>query len=370
MSDLHLRMAALSADVTSAVIERCRAEVPYYRELPRQVLEGEVSRSVEAVHTLLLRTLRDGGEVRPGDLTRLIEWSARRAEERVPLEAVTAAYLVGAQEWWHSLAAAAEPGELAEAGANLLTCLRTAMPAVVLAHQQAQEDLNSEDKRVRRALLTALLDGRPYEGPAEAARVAVAGEHEVMAFAFDADPPTRLVQSSLDAHTGVPVLMDPVAGIALLPGRPDLPDLVATLARDVGEPLLAAGAPAADPAAVPAAAAEARRVLDLVQRLGRPPGFYRLDDVLLEYQLARPGDALVRLAAKLDPLEEHPYLMETLRVFVDRGHNRRQTALALSIHRNTLDYRLQRVSTLTGLDFAVPAEARLLQAALTVRDLG
>ena len=369
MSDLHSRMAALTTDVTAAVIERCRAEVPFYRDLPRQVLEGEVARSVAAVHTLLVRTLRDGGEVRPGDLTLLIEWSARRAEERVPLEAVTAAYLVGAREWWRVLTETAEPGELAEAGANLLTCLHTAMPAVVLAHQQAQEDLHSEDKRVRRALLTALLDGRPYEALAEAARVAVAGEHEVVAFAFESDPPTRLVQSSLDASTGVPVLMDHVAGIALLPGRPDLPDLIATLARDVGQPLFAAGAPTGEPAAIPSAATEAGRVLDLVQRLGRPPGFYRLDDVLLEYQLARPGDALIRLAAKVDPLAEHPYLLETLRVFVDHGHNRRQTALALSIHRNTLDYRLQRVCALTGLDLAVPAEARLLQAALTARDL-
>ncbi|WP_304455384.1 CdaR family transcriptional regulator [Nocardiopsis sp. YSL2] len=369
MPDLHTRMTALSTDVTAAVIARCRAEVPFYRDLPRPVLEGEVARSVAAVHALLVRTLRDGGEVRPGDLTRLIEWSARRAEERVPLEAVTAAYLVGAQEWWRALTAAAEPGELAEAGASLLACLHSAMPAVVLAHQQAQEDLRSEDKRVRRALLTALLDGRPYEALAEVARIAVAGEYEAVAFAFESDPPTRLVQSSLDAYTGVPVLMDLVAGIALLPGRPDLAELSTTLARDVGESPLAAAAPAPGPAAVPAAAAEAGRVLDLVRRLGRPPGVYRLNDVLLEYQLARPGDALVRLAAKLDPLEEHPYLLETLRVFVDHGHNRRKTALALSIHRNTLDYRLQRVCALTGLDLAVPAEARLLQAALTARDL-
>ncbi|WP_121183408.1 CdaR family transcriptional regulator [Nocardiopsis sp. Huas11] len=369
MSDLHARMTALSTEVTTAVIARCGAEVPFYRDLPRPVLDGEVARSVAAVHALLLRTLRDGGEVRPGDLTRLIEWSARRAEERAPLEAVTAAYLVGAQEWWRVLTGAAEPGELAEAGASLLSCLHTALPAVALAHQQAREDLNSEDKRVRRALLTALLDGRPYEALAEAARFTVTGEHEVVAFAFESDPPTRLVQSSLDASTGVPVLMDHVAGIALLPRGPDLPDLVATLARDVGEPLSAAAAPASDPAGIPAAAAEAGRVLDLVQRLGRPPGFYRLDDVLLEYQLARPGGALLRLAAKLDPLEEHPYLLETLRVFVDHGHNRRQSALTLSIHRNTLDYRLQRVCALTGLDLAVPAEARLLQAALTARAL-
>jgi sugar diacid utilization regulator len=56
-------------------------------------------------------------------------------------------------------------------------------------------------------------------------------------------------------------------------------------------------------------------------------------------------------------------------VFVDLGHNRRQSALELCIHRNTLDYRLHRVSTLTGLDLSVRAEARLLQTALVARDL-
>ncbi|WP_312882659.1 helix-turn-helix domain-containing protein [Streptosporangium album] len=62
-------------------------------------------------------------------------------------------------------------------------------------------------------------------------------------------------------------------------------------------------------------------------------------------------------------------MVDTLRAFVNRGHNRRRTAQDLHIHRNTLDYRLHRVTALTGLDLTVPAEARLLEAALTARDL-
>ncbi|MFG3137342.1 PucR family transcriptional regulator [Streptomyces sp. NPDC048211] len=362
-------MAVRSADLTATVIDRCAAEVPFYGELPRRTLDGEVTRSITAVHALLLRALRDGGAMDAGDLTRLIEWSGRRAEERVPLEAVIAAYLIGAEVWWQALAETAEPEELAGAGTRLLAWLHAAMPAVVLAHRNAQEDIHSEDKRARRALLTALLAGRPYEELAEAAGVTVTGEHEVVALSFESNPPARLVQSCLEARAGVPVLMDHVAGIALLPGGCDVLGLPASLGKEVGQRVFAAAAPAVDPSAVPAAAAEAGRVLELVQRLDRPPGLYRLDDVLLEYQLARPGDALLRLAAKLDPLEEHPYLLETLRVFVEHGHNRRRSALELCVHRNTLDYRLHRVSALTGLDLAVPADARLLQAALVARDL-
>ncbi|MFB9185705.1 PucR family transcriptional regulator [Dactylosporangium sucinum] len=96
---------------------------------------------------------------------------------------------------------------------------------------------------------------------------------------------------------------------------------------------------------------------------------YRFDDVLVEYQLARPGPGLPRLAAKLDPLAGHPYLLETLRSFVRHGHNRSRVAQDLHVHRNTLDYRLGRITAMTGLDPAVPAQARLLDAALTAFDL-
>ncbi|MFI6504059.1 PucR family transcriptional regulator [Nonomuraea typhae] len=365
MPDLLDRMAPRVRELTAVVLARCAAEVPFYRDLPREVLEGEVSRSVTAVFGLLLRAMRAPDAVGPGELARLIEWSARRAEERVPLEAAVAAYLIGAQVWWGAVAEEAGPGELAAAGTGLLGCLRTAMPAVALAHQQALEDVRGEDKRVRRALLAALLGGRPYEGLAAAAGVELGQAHEVVCFAFARTPPPRLVQSALDAHAGTLVLADHAEGIALLPAGKPLPDLAAVVG---GAPLLTAAC-AAEPGGIPAAAEEAREVMALVQRLGRSPGVYRFDDVLVEYQLARPGSGLARLAAKLDPLDAHPYLLETLRVFVSRGHNRRQSSLDLHIHRNTLDYRLHRVAMLTGLDLAVPAEARLLEAALTAYDL-
>ncbi|MEV0582075.1 helix-turn-helix domain-containing protein [Nonomuraea sp. NPDC050310] len=364
--DLHTRLAPRVRELTAAVVARCAAEVPFYRDLPREALDGEVTRSVTAVFGLLLRSVRDPGSVGAADLTRIIEWSARRAEESLPLEAALTAYLIGAEVWWAALTEVAEPEELAAAGAGLLGCLHTAVPAVALAHVQAQEDIRGEDRRVRRALLDALLEGLPYAGLAEAARVEVGGEHDVVVLEFGRAPQPRLVQSALDAYAGTLVLADPAAGLALLPVRPG--GSLEALRRDCGA-TLAAAARATEPAAIPAAAEEARQVLDLVRRLGRPPGLYRFDDVLLEHQLARPGPGLTRLAAKLDALEEHPYLLETLRVFVHHGHNRRRTALDLHVHRNTLDYRLHRVTALTGLDLAVPAEARLLEAALTAREL-
>ncbi|GAA4061546.1 PucR family transcriptional regulator [Nonomuraea soli] len=370
MPDLYSRMAPRVRELTAEVVARCAAEVPFYRELPRETLDGEVTRSVAAVFGLLLRSLRDPGILGPGELTRIIEWSARRAEERLPLPAAMTAYLIGAEVWWRALCATATPDELADAGSGLLGCLRAAVPAVALAHDQAAEDVRGEERRVRRALVSALFAGQPYQALAEAARIEVAPAYDVVVYAFEGGPRARLVQSALDAHAGTLVLADPDEGVALLPdrGTPELGCLAGRLIGDVG-PVLLAAARATDPAGIPGALEEARRVMEIVQRLGRPPGLYRFDDVLLEYQLARPGAGLDRLAAKLDPLAAHPHLVDTLRAFVNRGHNRRQTSLDLHIHRNTLDYRLQRVSLLTGLDLGVPAQARLLEAALTARDL-
>ncbi|MFD1939704.1 hypothetical protein ACFSKW_50435 [Nonomuraea mangrovi] len=77
MSDLHGRMAPRVRELTSAVVARCAAEIPFYRELPPETLRGEVTRSVSAVLAILLRTLRRPDAVGPADLTRIIEWSGR-----------------------------------------------------------------------------------------------------------------------------------------------------------------------------------------------------------------------------------------------------------------------------------------------------
>ncbi|MEV4510213.1 helix-turn-helix domain-containing protein [Dactylosporangium sp. NPDC049525] len=373
MPDLHDRMAGRLADLTGEIVAGCAADVPFYRGLPAETLDGPVRESVGAVLGLLLRMLRDPGPLRPADLTWVVELSARRARDHVPLEAALAAYLIGAKAWWRTVTRVADDfataDDLATAGARLLDGLAAVMPAVVLAHIQAQEDLRGESARSRQELLAALLHGHPFQALAQDARVEVGPRHTVLMVRLSPRPPDRLVQVAVDAHAGTPVLVDHIDGVALLPDGVDAASLVASLHEALDTTVLATAADAATVAAIPAAAAEAREVLDLVTRIGHPSGLYRFDDVLVEYQLARPGPGLRRLAAKLDPLAEHPYLLETLRVFVRHGHNRRQAALELHIHRNTLDYRLHRITTMTGLDPAVPAHARILDAALTAADL-
>ncbi|MGK8508044.1 PucR family transcriptional regulator [Nocardia asiatica] len=180
------------------------------------------------------------------------------------------------------------------------------------------------------------------------------------------------MQICLAVHCGrhVPTLLSAIGGTVLVPvsvvAEDELDDLVAALAAAVPASLTAA-ATTAEPDRIPAAADQAHELLDMVRRLHRPPGLYRFDDLALEYQLTRPGPGRDRLAALLDPLEDHPELLETLREHVRNDFNRRRTSRTMYLHPNTVDHRLKRIGRLTGLDTALPSVLYRLRAALIAR---
>ena len=172
-------------------------------------------------------------------------------------------------------------------------------------------------------------------------------------------------------------LLDPTGGAVLLPTSPGasgavinaLAGLVDDVASAAGAPVTAGAAASHGLDGLERAAKQARDVLGLAERLGRPPGLYLIGDVLLEYQLTRDSDARPLLAGLLDPLGRNPDLVRTLETYLAHDLDRRGTAAALHVHPNTLDYRLKRVAELTGLDPSSPAGLQLLAASLTARKL-
>ncbi|MBF6298819.1 helix-turn-helix domain-containing protein [Nocardia amamiensis] len=168
----------------------------------------------------------------------------------------------------------------------------------------------------------------------------------------------------------VPSLLSVIGGTILVPvsllAENALDDLVAALATATSAPITAA-AVAADQDRLPDAADQAHELLDMVQRLQSPPGLYRFDDLALEYQLTRPGPGRERLAALLDPLDDHPELVQTLREHIRNDFNRQRTSRAMYLHPNTVDHRLKRIGRLTGLDTALPHALYRLRAAFIAR---
>ncbi|MER7541736.1 helix-turn-helix domain-containing protein [Spirillospora sp. NPDC127506] len=376
----HLR--ARAPQLTRRVVARLLAELPVYAELPQEEVAGDIAGIVQ--HSLrqfadVLERRRPAG---PEEFGRQRDSAALRAEEGVPLDAILTAYQIGAAMAWDELAAGAEPADLPafqEALGYFLDFQRLLISSVSAAYLEVRQILDSQEHGGRHALMTALMTG-------ETAGHRPAPRYAVLALAFAPHPDEagagqrariaarrkiRRIRTVLDEVADEPAFtaLDSSGGTALLPysaGWDVLHDLVARAAKCADVPVTAA-AEITGPAGIPAAVAQTAEIMDLVRRAGRPPGLYRLADVLLDYQLSRPSGALPGLAALLAPLDRKPELLRTLERYLACDLDRRATGAALHVHPNTVAYRVRRISALTGLDPARPGDLQLLHAALIAR---
>ncbi|MFG1640068.1 PucR family transcriptional regulator [Amycolatopsis sp. NPDC049252] len=355
-----------SGEIASAMITRCAAEIPEYRLLPASVLEGDLVANATAVFELFLTIVAEGRRPTEDELALPIAWGAERARDGLPLEAVLKIYPLAASVAWEQL-----PGDRALLGARMLDFLGEVMPRVAEAYLREREDLDWERREDRQNLASSLLAGRPVRH-----RELPPG-FDVVVFHLPALPPEagsraatdlfRSVRSDVDSQVLVTFKGD--GGVLLVPDGVAVDAVAARVDEICGRRCTAAAARAETHADIPAAHAEAVEVLELAENLHRPARLYRLADLAIEYQLARPGPARDALARVLAPLEDHPHLIDALRAFVVSGYNRGEAASALSIHRNTLTYRLGRIQLITGYDATQAADARHLTAAMTAYDI-
>ena len=363
--------------------------MPALRALPDDILQLEIRSVVERSLRMVLHAMERGETVPDEDLVAPLRQLMFRVRDRPSLPDVVSSYLIAARVTWTVLLEATSPPRRAELTALVEPAtrhLQRMLAGVSRAYLDDRLLAQSEVGELRRELAAALIAGEPVgELPS---RAGIAHPAAYVALAWQAPPPESattppvprwriraaldgccdgIVLSMVQEHSGTALV--PVTAGAETALREPLRSCVAELARLLGAATHAATAFAPDGAAVPAAVAQAREVLAVARRLGRPAGVYELDDLLLEVALARRSPAADRLAARVRPLLRRADLLLTVRTFIRAGQSRRQAARLLHIHPNTLDYRLRRVAVLTGMDPADPAGIRLLSAALTVADL-
>ncbi|MFJ7912950.1 PucR family transcriptional regulator [Kitasatospora sp. NPDC096204] len=410
------RLLGGSRELAEAVVSALLERVPVYRRLPREQLAGELTRDAERRIRALAHTVRTGLPASAEEFAAVRESAARRAEEGLPLDAVLLAHHLGLEVCWEFATRHARDGDTADLrvlNRLLLDQLRQAATAAGAGFLEGRRPTADRRGAARHSLLGALLAGTSYDEAADRAGLRLPAGYAVLCLSvadhpdehapgvdqgiaarrklhrFEAELDHRTRQSALTALT-------PTGGMVLIPfgpspgpneddpaendtaeddtgedntGEPPWPLLAAALAaaaRAAGAPVLA-GAASAGPADVPTAAALAHEVLDVARAFGRPPGLHRLDDLLLEYQLTRPSQARSRLAALLEPLAGAGELLITLHTHLAGGLNRRHTASALHLHPNTVDYRLRRITALTGLDPSRPADVPRITAAVAAR---
>ena len=400
---VHERLLGRLPQLGKAVMTAILEQVPYYRQLPVEELDGDIRQVVRESLRVFAELLRDGRPPADADLSRLADSAALRAEEGVPLEMVLSAYHVGLHEAWRLSTedAGPEDGQALRAVTDLvLGCLRTIVCAVTSAYNEELRARYGEEQSVRQTLLATLLGGEGGDSARTAAErvgVRLAPGYVVLALrigahrdeavggvrsAVAARRKLRRIQVELGRYTEESVLsqLDAEEGVVLLPtadgvdavagadGVGELAALVGRLTRAAGVEVTAAACHAA-PEGVAGAAGLAREIIDVVRLTGRPPGLYRLSDVLLDYQLSRSTAATGQLAALLAPLTGKEELLRTLSTHLANGLNRRATAASLHIHPNTVDYRLRRIATLTGLDTGAADQLPVLAAALAARQV-
>jgi hypothetical protein len=372
-------------------------QIPLYSHLPQEQLQGEILDILKYNLGVFFRILGEGGIPTADDLTEIRASAARRAEERIPLEAVLTAYHVGALVAWAALREEArddERDELLDLVSVVMAYIQIVTSGVATAYLEERQAIYGEERDNRRALAEALLAGVRSDALAQRLGHALAPGYLVLALGIGTSPDEDdmgvegvvaarrklrrieryFVTAGWDdallllSATGGPVLV-PVRGDTAEPTQASVPQLLAGAAEAAGAPVRAGMSFGATIAGVPAAGAEAAEVLRLATELGRPSGLYVLDDVLVEYVLTRPTEAGQRLSDVLAPLDQGPELVATLEGYFAADFDRRRAAGTLNIHPNTLDYRLRRVAELTGLSVSTAHGLQVLGAALVAHRL-
>ncbi len=348
--------------IARRMVMAIREEVDEYRTVRDPAIAAEVlAHAVEHVH-LIARCGRQNRVPAGAELDFVRARGAQRARQLMPLDALQESYLIGQRITWEAIVAAA--GDTPEGlriaqEVTAWTFRYTHVINVAVAEGFLTEShaLASEVERGRRDLLDRLLSGQPA-GPDEERRAEGLGlrpdaEHSVVVATHGGGPDSeRIVMRAIAPQ-------DP-----FVVARGD--EIVAIV------PALARRGPRELRGAIERAAAEQERIHGVTLRAGVSTVCTGLPELARGYAEARralrhadPVAALEEIslfdylaesadetAQRLAPrgLEQLAPLAETLEAYAECDLNVARTAEYLSVHPNTVHYRLRRVQELTGRD--------------------
>lgn len=382
---LRERLAGTLPGMLDEALARVTSEVAFTRH-PEAGASSDVERVIRQNLDHFGSLLRQERLPAPEEIELMMRAAARRAEERVPLPEVLAAYFTGFRYCWEQsgkLTEGDESADLIEVGSLALSYLQTVTTAVIDAYVETTTALSGQDREGRATLLAALLAGTDRATDWHAAGLDVWDERSVVVLrlarprheddatmTIEARRRTRAIRKALIELTGNEVLDDltTLGGVVVLDGRVDPARLRLALFPILGSRWHAGLAVADEHCPTPEAAAAAADCAEVADRLNHPSGVHQLAGLLLEVQVTRPGPARTALRQLLRPLEDSTELVQTLAVYVEENGRRAVTAARLHVHPNTLDYRLRRIRELTGIDPCEREGGQLLRAALVVRE--
>lgn len=323
--------------------------------------QADVVNGVERSLRRWWRFLSSGVMPPDGEFDPLRGWVRARAGEGILLEDLLWSFGLANRFGWQLLRRHAR-GDESEAMielAGLLAEYRDRVAAVVTETYLAERDLlvSEEERWTRRLLERLCVDSRLEVADSELADwLGVPVDRSYRPFVIvmpERSPRRHAALAARLRQRGWRLAVtesDRVIGITWEPL--DLDDL-----GEGGEVLLAIGQPAKR-AALSAAREEVAVLAEHARQAGLR-GRLETDDYLLEILLGCAPELAARVRARvLAPLAApgRGELAHTLHTFVACRFDRGAASVALHVHRNTLAYRLRRISQITGLDLGSPRD--------------
>jgi hypothetical protein len=386
-------------ELVRAATDSILGELPAYAGNPDAQLGGEIGEQVAAHIDAFVVCARRGVAPGPDGLPFIGETVDRRIDQGIPAEQILAAYRVGHRVLWEIVEQASErvgadEDVMASLALPMMRYIEAAWSEVAKSYIRAERRLAADLDRGQSRLVEAMIDGR---AASEGVRL------QAGSFPVDAQQ-TYLVlvlhgfpdHAAASLRTAARRLGDaPQVRASVVHVRDD--DLISLVALERGEPstasaliaremrfaasklgcapALGVGMPAHGPEqvregyreAVAAATAAGSGITLALEQMALVD---RLTVMLASGAVPeRLISDRVRTFVQED-LGKRGQLISTLREYAACDLNARRAAEALFVHRNTVLYRLQRVSELTGLDpHLLPQLLDLITAARLVQGI-
>ncbi|WP_345497488.1 PucR family transcriptional regulator [Nocardia callitridis] len=378
--------------VTADVVDYFERYVAPCYGLPVEQLREDLVQLIHSCLVLVTDMLDHGAVPATSELGAIRAAATRWAGDGVPLTAIVRACHEGARIAFGMVTAPAKKDDVEQlrvAGELMLELMNAIIAGASEAYVTEQLLVTERYQSATEGVASALLGYRGHPVSARRVGVAIADSYEVVALTIPEHPDERdaeldsdmaarrklrRLRSEIAAVFGprALALLGPEGGTLLiaLGAAAEATVCVETLAllSEAAQVPLTATVVISDTDQIPESADQVHELLTLVRSGRRPPGLYRMRDLDIEYQLTRSRLATRRIAAVLDPLHQHPELLETVRSYLASDMNRQRTASRLYIHPNTVDHRLRRVARLTGIELTTSAGIWRASVALLAYD--
>ena len=401
---LAQRIAVRREELARAIVEQFRIDIVSPRLVEGEPEFDDAVRFARANVDSLLSGLTNGEPISQALLRDTRQWARQLVSQGVSLSAVQhGGRLWGAAVWDAVLdAARAGPAEDREAALEIGSLIWRHVDVISTAAAHAYLDEVTDRGLLGSELLHTLLAGRGEtefaHRLARSLHLRLGESHAVVLVRGDGVPIEEAPERPLATRVALDHIVEaartrlrPAAGSLLVGIR--LGDLVALyplsgpddlhrVRRDCEELAgslqveVSIGMSGWHPglAGIALGYAEAREAVEIAAGTGIRGRAIALEDVLVDHMLRSSPHAQRMLDAVLGPLLEydrlhHAELAETLQAYLAADTNLTKTARLLTVHPNTVVYRLQRIRQLTGRDPRVMDELLILFLALKLTEL-